>query len=115
MSTLAIHGQDKSVSAGEDGTSTNANTPKRVVTDEVQTDNAVHSLHCTFSDHRLSSANPLFGRLEDKLDIAYQFGAALAQNISDCQQDRGMPIVSTGMHLAVCLRTIVNLVQFVNG
>src|SRR5439155_8022704 len=103
MSTLAMHSQDKPVGTGEDGTGTDTNTPKWVIADEVQADNTVHTLHCAFLDHRLSSTNPLFGRLEDKLDVARQFGAALAQNICYCQQDRGMPIMSTGMHLAIYL------------
>src|SRR5437763_523118 len=114
MSTLAMHSQDKPIGAGEDATGTHANTSKRIVADEVQADNAVHTLHCAFLDHRLSSTNPLFCRLEDKLDVACQFGAALTQNIGYCQQNGGMPIVSTGMHLAIYLGAIINLIQFIH-
>ena len=67
----------------------------------MQTNYAIHMLYGPFFHHRFSTANDLFGRLEDKFHIAAQLCPAFTQNIGHGKGNRGMPIVSAGMHFAI--------------
>src|SRR5712691_13572226 len=114
MSTLAAHRYLKAIGPGKNGTGSHTNAPLSYVADKMQPDYAIHTLHHARLDHWLCPADALLRWLENKLDVACQIRAPLAQNIGHRQQDRRMPIVSTSMHLAINLRTIINLVQFMN-
>ena len=54
-----------------DGQHTDA--AKRIVTDEVQANDAIHALHRAFFDHRFGPTDTLFGWLKDEFHVARQF------------------------------------------
>src|SRR5690348_8766910 len=107
MPAFAFDGQDKSISTGKNWASSYTNSTDRIITNQVQADNAINIVHCPFFDHWFSSTNALFGWLEDKFHIASEFCAALIQDIGYRKQNRGMSIMPAGMHFAIVCRTIV--------
>ena len=57
----------------------------------------------TVLDHRKRAFADLLGRLEHKLDAPGNFVALPGQHFGDAQCNRGVAVVTAGVHLARCL------------
>jgi hypothetical protein len=66
-------------------------------------------------NHQARSRKPLFARLEDELDPAGNFIAVGAQHFCNGEQDGRVPVMSTGMHHALVLGAVGNIVFFLDG
>ena len=76
MTAIAFDCQHKSVSTRKDRARSHSNATERIITKQMQADDAINVLHSSLFDHWLSSTDPFFGWLEDKFHIAGQFSAA---------------------------------------
>src|SRR5690349_8538082 len=111
MSPLPLDGEHKAIRTGKNGTGTHTDASHFIIADQMQPDNAIDLLHCPCLNHWPGTTNLLLRWLEDKFNVPSQFRTPLAQNISYGQQNRGVPIVSAGMHFAIDLRAIVDIVH----
>src|SRR5947209_2673063 len=101
MATFASDDQDRLVCTVTDGTEAYTDPSDLITANQVQANNAINALHSSFFDHWLSTTNSLFGRLEDKFHVASEFCPPFTQNIGYGKCNTCMPIMSTGVHLAI--------------
>ena len=115
MTTVTNNGALETVGRGHCGSGDDTDATHRHRCPQMNADHRIHTIHHALSHHLLGAAGrEFFGVLKHEAYFARELIAVLREQSGERQHDGCMPVMATGVHGPVYLRTPWHVIFFVN-